>query len=633
MLLASGLVAAVLSLGFRPLSLALTAASNATPPVTQPAVVDEFEGQDRFDVVRSLDELRQLEREIMDVVMRVRPSVVLLRGTGPNGTQGSASAVIIGKDGLLATCGHVGRRPGREITALLPDGTELRGRTLGQCFEEGIDCGLVQLETEGRELPAVEMGTTKGLAEGDWVIALGYTHGLAEGSRPALVRVGRTIGIKEKELFIDAPIDAGDSGGPSFNLRGEVIGLNARCGKASWNNIATPVDRLSERMETLLAQREPEDSPTQTRDPSRRGGLPLGREPDTTGKRELERSVPLDGLVEPAVAAMVQVYCDERRVAFGLVVDANGLIVTKASQIEAGSVLEIESAAGCRHAAEVAGRDQQADVALLRLIGNAKAADDGTAERLEPVQWATDTVIAPGAVLVTPRGRGLRPALGFAAIERRESEADLMDVPYLGVQTRPSNPAERRRAEVDRAVTVVRVLPGTAAERAGLKPGQILLSLDGADLGSPEELRRLLRERAIGQRIQLRTLDGERIAPQEATLDIVLSSRADSPQGNSRGNTSTPISRRSSGFGALLAHDTVTEPLEMGSPLVDVNGRIVGMNIARFDRTATHAIAADRMVEICRSLSEQLRSEADDATSKPRPASESAPSTTPESGK
>jgi serine protease Do len=69
----------------------------------------------------------------------------------------------------------------------------------------------------------------------------------------------------------------------------------------------------------------------------------------------------------------------------------------------------------------------------------------------------------------------------------------------------------------------------------------------------------------------------------------------------------TEISKLSSGFGAVVAHDGITRPEQMGGPVVDLEGRVVGMNIARYDRTATHAIPASRMTEIVKDLTERAR--------------------------
>ncbi|MDZ4831240.1 MAG: trypsin-like peptidase domain-containing protein [Phycisphaerae bacterium] len=602
-------------------STAAADAPTATPSASDRTSAPTFRGQDRFDDPRTVAELRELECEVVEVVERVRPSVVLLRIDVGRGGMSSGTAVIIGKDGLLATCGHVGRTPGRDVTAVLADGTELRGRTLGQFLDGDIDCGLVQLDVGERELPAAELGTTSGLSPGDWLIALGYTHGLTDTNRPALVRVGRVLNVRETSLFFDAPIDAGDSGGPSFNLKGEVVGLNARCGRESWKNLATPIDRLRERIDVLREQREPDeegaDGPPVSPPPSRHAS----RFPSESGdedKLAVERAVPLKSVVAEAEAAMIRVYSERVPVAFGVVIDGSGLAVTKASQLKPDGHFTVETSTHKIYAAREVARDETTDVALLSF--DFERARAGSLGPLKTIRWDADAPVLPGAVLLSPRGFDVGPALGFAAIERRESEPDAMDGPFLGVQTRRATRVECERAEVDRAVTVVRVVAGAAAAGAGLTPGDIVTSFNGTELDSPEELRRLIRGLEVGDQIRLETVGRDGAAAREITLG-----RRGDARDTRRGNTATPISQRSSGFGSLLAHDTVTEPEEMGSPLVDLDGRVVGMNIARYDRTATHAIGADRMVETCRRLVERFQQSVASPAVPPRPQPASPP--------
>ncbi|MBL9148229.1 MAG: trypsin-like peptidase domain-containing protein [Phycisphaerae bacterium] len=620
---------------------ALGASLGFAPPSPSAApAAPSFEGHDRFDDVRSLKDLRALERDIVEVTERVRPSVVLLRTIGFGGASGTA--VIISPDGLLATCGHVGRSPGHPVTAMLPDGTKLEGKTLGQAFDSRLDCGLVQLDTGGRTLPAVPLGTTEDLAAGDWVVALGYTHGQPEIIRPSLARVGRVLGLEEHELYIDAPIDAGDSGGPTFNLRGEVIGLNSRCGPQSWQNVATPIDRLVERMDELKAKTDAEEGERRGRG-RRMGRVAYPAVEATYGKLAVERDAGLRNATRNAESSLVRLSVDGTPIANGIVVDRQGLAVTKASQLAPDTTLTLETQGGARFLARQIARDAASDVALVRFdpgrpiaeprgarrgtglgvaaggasgagIGISRGAARDRASRAEaaaarprpsfaPVTWSSDATVTPGEVILSPRGFGETPALGFAAIESRETESDAVDGPYLGVQTRPANEDELERADADRAVVVERVLPNTPASRAGLAPGDIVLAVNGESVGDPTELRRLLRRHKPGDAVELSVV----VPDGHATKSATLGTRGESDDNVRRGNTATPISRRSSGLGALLAHDAVTRPEEMGGPIVDDQGRVIGMNIARYDRTSTHAVSAARMAEITARLVASVR--------------------------
>ncbi|MFM8873253.1 MAG: trypsin-like peptidase domain-containing protein, partial [Phycisphaerales bacterium] len=124
-------------------------------------------GHDPFDSVESLVAIRDVEREVTGLVDRVRPSVVMLRLSGQEGSA-TGSGVVISPDGLVATCGHVGDRAGRRVTATTADGRVFRGRTLGQANMGALDCGLIKLDTDGESLASAPLGTSRDLAPGDW---------------------------------------------------------------------------------------------------------------------------------------------------------------------------------------------------------------------------------------------------------------------------------------------------------------------------------------------------------------------------------------------------------------------------------------------------------------------------------
>lgn len=162
----------------------------------------DVRGQDPFDRVETVEDLALLESELVARASQVLPTVVNLRLGGRMGGA-TGTGVIISPDGLVATCGHVGVRAGRRVQALLSDGTVLRGTTLGQANLGKLDCGLVQLDTEGKDLPSAPLGRSADLATGDWLVVMGYTQGPPSEPRPALVRVGRVTKSSPEEVLFD----------------------------------------------------------------------------------------------------------------------------------------------------------------------------------------------------------------------------------------------------------------------------------------------------------------------------------------------------------------------------------------------------------------------------------------------
>ncbi len=564
----------------QPLAILALVVTLAPPPSAAEGV---GRGQDPFDTIRSIDELRAFETQVKETVRRVRPAVVQLRlWSGRGGSTGTG--VVINSDGLVATCGHVGARAGQRVEATLADGTVLRGRTLGQANEGALDCGLLQLETHGRSLDSAPLGTSKSLAEGDWLLAMGYTQGPPEEARPALLRVGRVLRNTTDEVLFDAPIDAGDSGGPSFNLRGEVVALNSRCGRQPWENAATPIDRLRERMDDMaggldesafhLGESDSTDSV--------RTQFASGASPD--GRLAVQRSVPLAGIAAPALQSVVRVMDGSETKAYATVVDASGLAVTKLSQLPdqlPGSIVVVETGKGTRMSAEVVGRDPTLDLALISI----------TNSDLPAISFSNDTRVRPGEVLLSARLGPNGPALGFAAIERKESERDADSMPYLGVRSEPVTLEEAKQLGVKMALRVDEVVPDTAAAAAGIRIGDHIIAIDGAALGGRNALRRAIGEHQAGDVIALEVVRGE----ERKILEATLARRGGRDRPAKRGNTTTPISKVSTGFGSVIAHDGNLWPEQCGGPILDLDGNVIGINIARFDRTSTHALSADRV--------------------------------------
>jgi serine protease Do len=578
--------------GLPPILIALAAALTPWAAASAGVTGAEVVGHDGFDRVESVEDLRTLEARIREVADRARPSVVLLRLAGDDGLS-SGSGVVITPDGLVVTCGHVGEAAGRRVRATLADGTTLTGRTLGQADIGMLDCGLVQLDTEGADLQTSPLGSSSDLAPGDWLVTIGYTQGPPQSARPALVRAGRVLRCDRDELLFDAPIDSGDSGGPSFNLRGEVVGINSRCGRQPWENAATPVDRMRERMVEFGEGLDEElflvFGAGEARDVATRF-VPGG---DGNGRLAVQRAIPLADVTRVAQASMLEVLTGERDdelLSYATVIDPDGHAVTKRSQLRGanvGSEAWVRDPNGVRHQARVVGVDPSLDLALLEVTGL----------EAPPIAWTPGAQVTAGQVLLTPRLGDQPPALGFAAIERRESERDPMAGPYLGVMSEAMTKQEAQDAGVEQGVRIVQVVPGNPADEAGIEVGDVIVAVDGAPVSGRDGLRRRLLERAIGERVGIELVRaGERMR-----IEAELAPRPDEggrrrgPRGAARGNTVTPISGRSSGFGEVLAHDAIVRPTQCGGPVVDLDGRVVGLNIARFDRTATHALEGVRV--------------------------------------
>jgi serine protease Do len=193
-------------------------------------------------VPESVEDLRAVQTEVRKVLARVLPCTVAVQ-VG----RGQGSGVIISEDGYVLTAGHVVGEKDREAAIVLPDGTRLRGITLGA--NRAIDSGLIKITDKGK-WPFIEMGSSKDVKRGEWCITIGHPGGFKAGRSP-VVRVGRVLDQSDTFIRTSCALVGGDSGGPLFDLNGKVIGIHSRIGHLITANIHVPIDTYRESWERL----------------------------------------------------------------------------------------------------------------------------------------------------------------------------------------------------------------------------------------------------------------------------------------------------------------------------------------------------------------------------------------------
>jgi serine protease Do len=146
----------------------------------------------------------------------------------PESTQKATSlgsGFVIDEDGLIVTNNHV-IEGADQITVVFKDKTRLEAKVIGK--DEKTDLALLKVESK-KPLPALKWGDSKVARVGDWVLAIGNPLGLGGSVTAGIISArGRDIRSGPYDDFIqtDAPINRGNSGGPLFNLDGQVIGIN-----------------------------------------------------------------------------------------------------------------------------------------------------------------------------------------------------------------------------------------------------------------------------------------------------------------------------------------------------------------------------------------------------------------------
>lgn len=258
----------------------------------------------------------------------------------------------------------------------------------------------------------------------------------------------------------------------------------------------------------------------------------------------------------------VRVYADAEQVALGVVVDPDGWILTKASELE--GTLTVKLADGRRFPAEVIANRGDLDLAMLRI----------DATDLPAARWATGDVPEIGNWLATP-GPDMTPAaIGIVSGAPRRVRS-LRAV--LGVILE------------DNDARVVTVLEGSGAARAGIKPQDLILQVNGKEIDSRAKLVFTISKHRVGEKVRLQVKRGA----EELEISAVLTDAAagvNSDRAQFQNGLGTKLSERRADFPLVFQHDSVLRPLDCGGPLVNLDGEAVGVNIARAGRVASYAL-------------------------------------------
>ena len=267
---------------------------------------------------------------------------------------------------------------------------------------------------------------------------------------------------------------------------------------------------------------------------------------------------------------------------YGVVVSGNGHVLTKASEFDPLKKPEVIIDRSKYEDVKVVARDPRWDVVLLKV----------EAEGLKPVEYGEeepeigDWIVVSGATTRFQR----RALAGIISAKAREIPVE--GGAGLGVVI--SNTAK--------VPTVEDVQPGGGAEEAGLKKGDVILRIEGKEIKSMKDVVEAIQKRKAGEVVKVVVERNK----EEKEFEVRLSSKAEmfrSPETLDRNDQmSGDFSKRRSGFARVIQHDILGNSKTMGGPILDLDGKCVGMNIARANRAETFGIPAKELRELAERL-------------------------------
>jgi serine protease Do len=372
----------------------------------------------------------------------------------PSGGQGRSeerqslgSGFIISDDGYVMTNAHV-VQDADEILVRLNDRRELSAEVIGS--DAQTDVALLKIDAS--DLPTLTLGDSDALRVGEWVAAIGSPFGFDHSVTAGIVSaINRTLPRDAYVPFIqtDVAINPGNSGGPLFNLEGEVVGINSqiftRSGGFMGVSFAIPINVAMDVAEQL-------------RDDGRvnRGWLGVMIQPVS---RDLAESFGMND----AIGALIADLDPEGPAARG--------------GLQAGDVI-----------IEVNGEEVERSSSLPRLIG-----------RGAPGSEVELTLMRDGEEISESVELGSWPSA-----ENETEQASNNNQARLGVMVAEIDDAMREQLNIQGGVEVRQVEPGSVAAEAGIRPGDILVSIDHRSLSSSEELVQIVEELPTDRAIPMR---------------------------------------------------------------------------------------------------------------------------------
>ena len=347
----------------------------------------------------------------------------------------------------------------------------------------------------------------------------------------------------------------------------------------------------------VLCRPAPSPAPTVPPTNARQIVLRRTRAPQTSSKNHSSVKLAFRPLVAAAAKSTVAVYCKGSQVALGTVVEPNGYIVTKASELD-GSAIACKFHNERRLKAELVGTDDTNDIALLKV----------SAVGLTPIQWSRNDDPPVGSWIVTPGLETDPVSIGVVSVRARTPRSSRMRMPsygFLGIGYDTSTGTPR----------IARVYPNTAAARAGLRARDIITKVGETAVQTRDALSTLLRKCKPGEKVKLHVQRGSREFDVTPTLGKWPNPLQLNPQQFAGGR----LSQKSSGFERVLQHDSVLKPSDCGGPALDSAGHAVGINIARAGRVETYALPASTVRPIIAKLKADAAKKKPPAKAKPKP--------------
>ena len=357
------------------------------------------------------------------------------------GEEARGSGFIISADGTIVTNNHV-VKGARTLSVTLDDGTVLPAKVIGT--DPRTDIAVLKVNAS-HPLPFIQLGNSRDVKPGEWVVAMGNPFGLGGTVTAGIVSaVSRDIGAGPYDQFIqvDAPINQGNSGGPLFTQDGKVIGMNTAILSPTGGSVGIGFAIPSDMIRTVSAQLE-------------KGGKVV------RGYVGVEAQE-----ITPSTAQAMHLKENEGALLAGVQPDSPAA----QAGLQPGDVIQ-----GVNGTKISTPKDLALDVASI-----------------QPGDQAHLSVLHDGQTKDVTVKVGTLPNEQTASNDNQGSEHHAQ----IGLALAPLSPDIRNQLDVPdgtRGAVVQNVQPGSPAEAAGLQPGDVIVGVGTQSVNNPAEAAKAMR--------------------------------------------------------------------------------------------------------------------------------------------